>query len=283
MIRRLFWSFFGICLMNFLSAQTPSDVNATRKTHNLLTNLHAVANQGFLFGQEDGQAYGVGWRSEANRSDVKSITGSYPAVHGWDLGRRLDLDKNIDSVRFDQMIDWIKLAYKRKGINTVSWHLDNLISGGDSWDKTSSVSDILPGGARHQELIHHLDLLAGFLDKCRVNGTRIPIIFRPWHEHNGNWFWWGKGNCSEEEYIALYRFTVDYLRDIKKIHHLLYCFSPDRGAFKLNKKASKNYLYGYPGDEYVDIIGLDNYHDVGRTTNFLSKKKQRDHFIKALN
>lgn len=282
MIRRLKWSLLAFFAMNFLIGQTPIDPKATRKTRNLLSNLKQVSEHGFLFGHEDSQAYGVGWREQSQRSDVKSITGSFPAIHGWDLGRRLDSEKNIDSVRFDQMIEWIKGTYKRKGINTISWHLDNLTSGGNSWDKKIRLSDLLPGGSHHDELLGQLDLLANFFDQCRVNGVRIPIIFRPWHEHNGNWFWWGKGNCSEQEYIDLYRFTVDYLRHTKKVHQLLYCFSPDRGAFKLNKKATENYLYGYPGSDYVDIIGLDNYIDVGGFGKTFNRKKQHNNFVKSL-
>jgi mannan endo-1,4-beta-mannosidase len=48
------------------------------------------------------------------------------------------------------------------------------------------------------------------------NGKLIPIIFRPFHEFDGNWFWWGANYCTAEEYISVYRFTVNYLRDTKK-------------------------------------------------------------------
>ena len=144
------------------------------------------------------------------------------------------------------------------------------------------MADLLPGGTKHADFLQQLDLLAAFFDQCKVNGVRVPIIFRPWHEHNGQWFWWGKGNCTEEEYIALYRFTVDYLRNERKVHQLLFCFAPDRGGVKLNKKAAEHYLYGYPGDDYVDILGLDNYTDVGKHTNPLNRKKQRENFIRSL-
>lgn len=287
MTLRYIWFAMAFFVLNTVNSQAPADPKATRKTHNLLANLHAISDSGFLFGHEDALAYGVGWRNEStpllrHQSDIKSMIGSYPAVHGWDLGRTLDQEKNIDSVRFDHMLAWIKATYKRRGINTLSWHLDNLISGGDSWDRTKGAEQLLPGGNEHDKLIKHLDLLTDFIEQCRVKGTRIPMIFRPWHEHNGNWFWWGKGNLSEKEYIQLFRFTVDYLRNTKKIHNLLICFSPDRGAFKLNKKARKSYLYGYPGDDYVDIIGLDNYVDVRGASKLGSRKKQQANFTESL-
>ena len=90
----------------------------------------------------------------------------------------------------------------------------------------------------------------------------IRDSFRPWHEHNGDWFWWGKGNCTEAEYIALWQFTVKHLRDTRNLHHLLYAISPDRSRMDLSDLRG-TYLYGYPGDEFVDLIGLDNYHDAG--------------------
>ena len=265
-----------------ISAQLPIDKKASKKTKHLLSNLNTIAGRGFMFGHQDDQAYGVGWKDENGRSDVLETSGSYPAVHGWDVGSRLSSDKNIDNIHFSKMKGWIKKAYKRGGVNSFSWHIDNLTTGGNSWDKTSSVSDILPGGIKHKEFVEQLDLLAQMLKSLKVGFTNIPIVFRPWHEHNGDWFWWGKGNCTKEEYIALFRFTVDYLRVEKKIHHLLYAFSPDRSRLKMDSLSEANYLYGYPGDNYVDIIGLDNYGDVGRVGGLDSPEKQRDNFVNSL-
>ena len=88
------------------------------------------------------------------------------------------------------------------------------------------------------------------------NGEQIPVIFRPWHEFDGDWFWWGKKYCTAEQFKELYRFTVTYLRDTCHVHNFLYAFSPD-----VNFTSEKEYLERYPGDEYVDIIAMDNYWD----------------------
>ena len=247
----------------------------------LYTNLKQISQQGTLFGHQDDQAYGVGWWNEKGRSDVKDVTGSYPSVHGWDLGDIGISPFNLDTVDFKLMRQWIKATYKRGGINTISWHLDNPKTGGGSWDKTPAVKDILPGGAAHKVYLGQLNALADFLKSCKVSFTSIPIIFRPFHEHNGNWFWWGKGYCSEEEYIALWRFTVDHLRNRRGIHHLLYAFSPDRSRLDLSKGAEA-YYYGYPGDEYVDIIGLDNYWDVGHAKNKKTLDQQEKDLVQSL-
>ena len=152
-------------------------------------------------------------------------------------------------------------AYKRGGVNTISWHIDNPVSGGDSWDKTPAIKEILPGGQQHDWYVQKLDLFADFLKALKVGFLfkhPVPIIFRPFHEHTGSWFWWGADHCTVEEYKAIWRFTVTYLRDEKQIHHLLYAYSPDVFRDKAH------YLERYPGDDYVDIIGLDDYHHVGR-------------------
>ncbi len=249
----------------------PIDKQATQETAYLYQQLKDISKTSILFGHQDDQAYGVGWRAVEGQSDVKSAVGKYPAVHGWDLGKDLTSEMNIDSVQYSDMKRWIQAAYERGGINTASFHMDNLTTGGDSWDKTPSAKDILPGGSKHAAFLEQLDLLAGFFQECGV-----PFVFRPWHEHNGNWFWWGKGLCTEEEYIQLYRFTVDYIKNEKGIHHLLYAYSPDRSRMSLDS-AEQSYLYGYPGDDYVDIIGLDNYWDVRDRDNYPSEERIKNY------
>lgn len=261
-------------------AQKLIDEKATGKTRALYTNLKKISDKGFMFGHQDTDAYGVSWKAVDGRSDVKDICGSYPAVHGWDLGK-LGAPQNIDSVNFANMIRWIKQVYKRGGINTISWHVDNPVSKGNTWDKTPAVKDILPGGASHAYYREQLDVLAEFFKKCKTGFTNIPLIFRPYHEHNGDWFWWGKGNCTEEEYKALWRFTVDYLRNEKKIHNLIYAFSPDRSRLNLDDVRA-SYLYGYPGDEYADMLCLDNYMDVGAKWNTKTREQQQADFARSL-
>ena len=56
-------------------------------------------------------------------------------------------------------------------------------------------------------------------------GVKIPVLFRPWHEHSGSWFWWGEKLCTPEEYKALWHMTVDTLQALSLIH----IFFPDKG------------------------------------------------------
>lgn len=246
----------------------------------LYQKLFKLAEEGVLFGHHEAMAYGVGWWGEEGRSDVKEICGSYPAVHGWDLGN-IGTPYSINGVQFNHVLRYMREVYERGGINTVAWHMDNYLTGGDSWDTTRSVKEILPGGKAHDVYLKKLDLAADFFKRARVGDKSIPIIFRPFHEHNGDWFWWGKGYTTEEEFKELWRFTYDYLKKEKGIKNLIYAFSPDRSRLNL-ENWREEYLYGYPGDEYVDIIGLDNYWDVGHSANEKPLQDQLSDLIKSL-
>ncbi|HEV8514047.1 MAG TPA: glycosyl hydrolase [Cyclobacteriaceae bacterium] len=271
-----------ICFFSTCHAQQLIDKDATKETVALYKNLFALSSKGVMFGHQDDESYGVGWWAQPGRSDVRDIAGSYPAVHGWDLGRiELDSPTDLDSVNFENMHKWIEGVYQRGGINTISWHVNNPVSKKSAWDKTPAVKDILPGGAQHDYFVNQLSKVADFLQACKSNSTPIPIIFRPWHEHNGDWFWWGKRNCTEEEYVQLWRFTVSYLRDTRKLHHLIYASSPDRSRMNM-VDAEATYLYGYPGDDYVDILGLDDYMDVGVSKTAEEQQMKTESLAKVL-
>ena len=232
-----------------------SDKRATPEAKQLYSRLTSLVNRGIMFGHQDDLAYGLGWKYEDQRSDVKSVTGSYPAVHGWDLGH-LEIGKtqNLDSVPFDKMKAFIKEVHRLGGVNTISWHLNNPVNGASSWDNSNTVSQIIPGGKYHAAFKSWLDRIANFLGDLKdENNKAIPVLFRPYHEHTGSWFWWGENNCSVSDYKELWRFTVDYLRNKNKLHHLIYVYSSSRF------KSATHYLERYPGDAYVDMMGFDTY------------------------
>jgi mannan endo-1,4-beta-mannosidase len=216
-----------------------------------------AAARHFALGHEDTTAYGVGWKDKVDHSDVKATCGTHVGVYGWDVFRiEKDAKENGDGVNFDRMRQLIQEAYARGGVITISWHSDNPVSGGDAWDTTPAVRHVLPGGKQHGVFVGYLDRMANFLQTLRgPQGELIPIVFRPFHEHTGNWFWWGKGPASEAEYVALWRFTVDYLRQQRGFSHLLYAISPSGN----DVGTEGSYLYAYPGDAHVDVLGADYY------------------------
>lgn len=263
------------------------DNNATSETKNLFKNLDKLAESHTLFGHQHATEYGHGWRGDADRSDVKSVTGSHPAVIGVDImgftvGTPEDIAANKEQVR-KNVVD----TYNRGGVTTVAWHFANPVSGGGFyWTDTVSlpaVKYIIPGGEAHEKYKEILDGVADWAQSLvGADGKLVPVIFRPFHEFDGGWFWWGATHCTKEEFVSLWRFTVTYLRDTRGVHNFIYAFSPDN-RFETEEK----YLERYPGDEYVDMVGMDNYGDMGRNQQYdipLASKKLKivsDYAIKA--
>ena len=236
--------------------QSLSDKNATPETENLYQNLILLQEKGFLFGHQDDLAYGVKWRYEEGRSDIKDVTGDYPALYGWDLGGiEHQKSNNIDGVPFKKMKNWIKEIYDRGGVSTISWHMDNPLTMKNSWDTTpGSLRSILPNGEKHQLYLSWLDEAAQFLGNLKgSDGKKIPILYRPFHELTGNWFWWCKNNATPEEFKEIWRFTIHYLRETKKLNNLIIVYNT------ADFKSKDEFLEYYPGDDMVDMISFDKY------------------------
>lgn len=241
-----------------------NDRNATAETRNLYHNLGELAKKHTLFGHQHSSEYGHGWSGDADRSDVKSVTGSHPAVTGIDFSGFTGGSPENSAKYKEKVRQSVVSTYDRGGVVTAAWHFPNPVSGGGfNWvDSVSlpAVSYIIPGGAAHQK---YKEILKGIGDWAHSikgsDGKLIPIIFRPYHEFDGGWFWWGSTHCTKEEFTSLWRFTVSYLRDSLAVHNFIYAFSPDN---KFNTE--EEYLARYPGDEWVDLLGMDNYGDMGR-------------------
>jgi hypothetical protein len=236
----------------------PADPSATAETVNLLAGMKAATEKGIMFGHQDDLAYGIGWVYPDGESDVKRVCSDYPAVYGMDLGHIEHLAQaNLDTVPFDNMKLFVREIWSRGGITTFSWHCDNPLTGGNAWDITSDkvVASVLPGGANHEKFKGWLDNIAAyFLSLTDEQGVAIPVIFRPYHEHTGSWFWWGQKLCTTEEYIGLWRFTVDYLCKTKNVHNVLFAYSTSGDIAD-----KEQYLERYPGDDYIDLVGFDYY------------------------
>ena len=112
----------------------------TSETENLLANLKKVSSRGFMFGHHDDTNYGIGWEGDEGRSDVKSVCGDYPAVISFDLGHiELGDTMSLDKVPFTKIRKEILNQYKRGGMSSLSWHLRNPLTGGDSWDVSDTT------------------------------------------------------------------------------------------------------------------------------------------------
>ena len=105
-----------------------------------------------------------------------------------------------------------------------------------------------------------LDDLASFCAAlCDSDGRAIPIVLRLFHECEDDWQWWGSGSATPADYIALFRLSVERLREKNPVDNMLFCYSPNRYWKTLGEPQQDGFLTRYPGDDYVEMIGFDDY------------------------
>ena len=236
------------------------DKNATAETKALYANLWHIATKGFMFGHHDDLWYGRYWYNKQGESDTKAVCGDYPAVFSVDMGPIMDNRYNDaeNAIRRRVIIE----AYDRGEVITMCCHLNNPHTGGDSWDNKSNdvVKSILTEGhATRTKYLQWLDRCADFANNLKgTDGKLIPIIFRPYHEHTQTWSWWGSKCTTEDEFIRFWKFTVEYLRDTKGVHNFIYAISPQMD--EVYQDARARLTFRWPGDDYVDFLGMDCYH-----------------------
>ena len=244
----------------------------------LAERLQTLQQKGYMMGHQDDPFYGVTWsgiedpsKPEPGRSDVLETVGDYPGVMGFDLGGiELDDAKNLDSVPFTRIHDEIIAHYERGGIVTISWHPRNPITTaprggldgqkfpeGSAWDVSDStvVASVLPGGSQFEKFQQWMKRVGDFLLTLKTkDGTPVPIIFRPWHENNGSWFWWGQALCKDNEFLALWDLLQDELT-MRGLSNLLWSYSPNLDG----RWTEERFLARYPGNDRVTLIGEDAY------------------------
>lgn len=260
------------CVFAFGQDWQLSDPDATPQAKQLFERLQKLQKKGIMFGHQDDLITGSTWRAEKGRSDTKEAVGDYPAVVGFELGElELGGKHSLDSNFFADITDRAKWFHEQNGVITVSWHCVNPISSqwpgvkqpngaGSAWEVNflsangdNAVRSVLPGGCNHSMFNSWLDKLAAyFLTWKDADGNLIPFLFRPYHEHSGSFFWWGRTRCYDEEFAALFRYTVDYLR-AKGLHNIIYMYNTDKVY------SDEEYLAGYPGDGYCDFLSIDWY------------------------
>ncbi|MBQ1665554.1 MAG: beta-mannosidase [Bacteroidaceae bacterium] len=260
-----------------MQARTPKA--SKTPAQQLIERMAKLQKRGIMYGHHDDPFYGLGWEWDEGRSDTYSLVGDYPGVMSFDLGGiEMGDAKNLDSVPFIRIREEIVKQHERGGIITISWHLRNPLLGTTAWieadqkayeaalpylkkigqaDKVhaphNTVKSILPGGSQHAKFLTWLQRVTDFLSTLKDSkGNAIPFIFRPWHEYNGGWFWWGKGRCTDEEFKQLWILTQNYInRTLSDV--IVWSCSPNLGV------VPAEFYSRWPGDERVDLLGLDAY------------------------
>jgi mannan endo-1,4-beta-mannosidase len=245
--------FLAFSLNLFSQTEVLKSISNTTETYMLLSYLHTLSNSNdMLLGhhlsnveRQAGKDWNKAW--DPTYSDVYEATGSMPAVFSFDFGRGIS-----------KATEHCKAVFSWGGIVTISWHADNPATGGNNKDVTGNPMGNLAieGTTANVNWKAQLDLVADELNGLTLDSKKVPVIFRPFHEHTGSWFWWGKGNCTTEQFVTGWQYTVDYLR-AKGVNNILMAYSPSKPAIDDDHK---NYTQAtYPGDDYVDILGFDQY------------------------
>jgi mannan endo-1,4-beta-mannosidase len=206
--------------------------------------LELRANKRIVSGQFVGFGGGASLRL---MKEIHERTGRWPAILGVDYAEfsRGGLTHAIPNK--------VAIEYwKQGGLVTVSAHLysparTNL--NGGLRDKGVDLNTLLETNSEtHVRWLREMDQLADGLQELKQAG--VVVLWRPFHEMNGNWFWW----CGHEPetFIRLWRQMFDYFTKTKGLDNLLWVYSPNHGP---------NTAAYYPGDSYVDLIGLDAYTD----------------------
>ncbi len=164
-------------------------------------------------------------------------TGKLPAIRGLDF-----MNDDFDGVA-ERALAWDK----KGGIVTICWHTGVDISGYEESKKDDPDFDKLltPGTEEYNTLMKAWDKAAKTLQRLR--DANVPVLWRPFHEFDGKWFWWGKG--GPENFIKLWRMMYDKFTNEYGLDNLIWVLG-------YSDKMRDGW---YPGDEYVDIIGSDNY------------------------
>lgn len=258
------------------------DKSATTETKALYSQLWKIQDKGFMFGHHDDLVYGRKWYNQPGGSDTKDVCGDYPAVFSVDFAEVMDdrsLSNNDNSIRQR----CIKEARARGEVIIACCHLNNPLTNKDAWDNTNvtvAKQILTEGSATNIRFKTWLDRLAAFASTLKDDqGKLIPVIFRPFHEHTQSWSWWGSSCTTQAEFINLWRFTVTYLRDTKGVHQFIYAISPQMDGTQTKEEI----LFRWPGDDYVDFMGMDCYHGLNtaafmnnlRNLSLLSQEKKK--------
>jgi mannan endo-1,4-beta-mannosidase len=227
----------------------PANPNAAPEARALLEKICEISGRFTLTGQQN-------FPEDLSRySDrMVDLTGKYPAIYGQDFG--FSSEGNLRS----SMIEEVKRQYRDGSIVALSWHAAS--PRGDRlpiYEESVLVkltdlewNELLTAGtALYNHWVEQVDAIAGYLHQLQT--ARVPVLFRPYHEINGQWFWWA-GRPGKQGSAALYRQLYDRFVNMHRLNNVVWVWNVSSpGAY-----AGPIGSY-YPGPQYVDVVTLDSY------------------------
>jgi mannan endo-1,4-beta-mannosidase len=232
----------------------PVNKDASPEAKKILSFLYDIKGKYILSGQHN-------YNHEMNvYSDrAKSMTGKYPALWGTDFIWNGTNDPG------QQIVDEAIKKWKDGYLVTLMWHegrpTDDPPYGwkesvqakltNAEWDEL-----ITPNSALNKKWLDQVDKIASYLKQLR--DAHVPVLWRPYHEMNGVWFWWGDKK-GENGIIKLWKMMYDRFTNYHHLNNLIWIWGAN-GLRDIPKDQAFHYGYYYPGADYVDILGADVYH-----------------------
>lgn len=245
-----------ICILIYASScskeqHLPVVSNPSPEAISLLNKIYDLQGRYVFSGQHN-------YPHELNRStdSTKIMTGKTPLIWGSDMGEH-------DSSFRENVISEAKKKFKEGFIITLMWHAAPPITRDKpgrkgSWYKMSDeewMSVITPGTEDHIKWLQDIDAVAESLKKLR--DANIPVLWRPYHEMNGIWFWWGNRR-GDYGYKSLWKLMFKRFTEYHKLNNLIWVWNANAPRDWENDEAFDYDLF-YPGHEYVDILAADVY------------------------
>ncbi|MBN1764531.1 MAG: hypothetical protein JW860_04675 [Sedimentisphaerales bacterium] len=237
-----------------LQPARPVTPDASKEAVELLEYLYSISGNHTLAGQHCAPLPGTSILSVLHR-----YTKHYPALYGQDFG--FSYPGYWDGINYRQrMIDEAIVRHEEGFILTFMWHAvpptqDEPVEFRESIQSHLTDQEwqdlITPGTAIHERWKSQVDVIAWFLKQLRDAG--VPVLWRPYHEMNGAWFWWGK-RPGEDGYKKLWRMMYDRLVNFHGLNNLIWVYNTN----EFKEKVDPHEMY-FPGHDVVDIIATDVY------------------------
>jgi mannan endo-1,4-beta-mannosidase len=246
--------------------QGPVTPNASPEAKALLKYLQSISGKHILSGQHNFPSTG-----ERNTMFAAQYIGETPVVWSQDFGFAAEGDKDSYLSR-PLIIEEAIRQHRRGAIITLCWHAvpptaDEPVTfqpvpGRDPALPLASVQGkltdeqfrdiITPGTALNKKWEEQVDVIASCLKQLQDAG--VPVLWRPYHEMNGDWFWWGGRYEGKYTTVALYKQLFDRLVRVHKLNNLIWVWSVDRPS-----QPGREFVKYYPATKYLDILAIDIY------------------------
>ncbi len=232
----------------------PVNPDATPEARALLQQIDGISGKSILSGAHN-------YPNTVSRySDrVYELTGKYPAIFGQDFGFSGGEDKDSTLSR-PAMIREVIRQYRAGSVPALCWHAvrptedepvtfrGSILGKLTDWEFRQLMT---PGTELHARWERQVDRIAGYLRELQDAG--VPVLFRPYHEMNGDWFWWG-GRPGADGTAALYRMLFERYVHVHHLNNLVWVWNV---AAASSKSGSPDQYW--PGAGYADIVSMDIY------------------------